>query len=210
MNPECPVSRYSTCEAPTSFDYAALGGIAVGLCWWAALGGPREAFPRTSWPFRASMLAVVLVSLYGFFSLAVVWDAWRQEGVLDLYGATVGRLIPQSLGGAYGFRGIGGTPAVLWLGIATAAFVMLNKGRGVKDVAALAVGLVSASALVFESNLLYFQPSWSGSQVLSATIGTPLQAFTNGDLLLVSGVALACSVAALSARRRAPALTEQA
>jgi hypothetical protein len=135
--------------------------------------------------------ALLCISALGFWALAI--SVYSQPVVTpffeQIYWHTLKIVFP-FIGGA----GIYGINAIFYFFEMLFATMILKRGSGDRKAMSFAVKFGLASIFVFEAGLGVFQPRFENWSVITAQQGTALAWFTNFDLLIVSGVALALLV----------------
>jgi len=131
-------------------------------------------------------LSVFCFSSFGFLALALV-NVFDHSGIAYsvylVYSHTLGSLIPP-LGGAFGLN------AGLFLTLILASFAIMRRHTPSSNLLPKVVGLGAGVIFFFELCLHLAAPQWRNVYVVAAQVGTPLQWFTNDELLAVSAMVL--------------------
>jgi len=145
-----------------------------------------SAKPNKKIALDALALTALSVASFGFFSLAIVnvfSDSSVSRVVFSAYYQTLGNLFP-SIDGAYGLN------ASIFLAMMLVSFAILFRSKSPKLIAFNMLRLSSCVILLFEMGLHLAAPEWRDVFVIAAQVGTPLQWFTNDELLFVAAMTL--------------------
>ena len=111
------------------------------------------------------------------------------------YYYTLRSLVPV-IGGAYG------VDAGIYFALLLISFGILRRKQGTRESLLQTAWLGALVVLVFEVSLYLVAPQWRDVFVIYAQIGTPLQWFTNDDLLVASALSLGLAQLMLSKSKR--------
>lgn len=150
---------------------------------------------------KIDMVFVCLLafSLFGFVGNVMLDYNWGTNPITNsfalIYSMTLRQLFPFPIG----YYGAG---AGIYLGLFLLSFLMLNRGTPLRRNLLETVRMASVVVILFELGLYYFVPYFMDVWVIAAFIGTPLQGFTNWDLLAFSIGTLGLTQSILLASRR--------
>jgi hypothetical protein len=140
--------------------------------------------------------ALIGLSMYGFLSMIMIdynWGTGLTNAFAAVYTATLGRIIPaEDLG----------PKAALYFVLLLLSFLMLNRRQLLKENLLETLRLGSAIIVLFEVGVFAYVPYFIYKWVIQDLYGTPLQYFTNLDLLLVAAGLLVASQFFLLRTRR--------
>ena len=129
------------------------------------------------------------ISLFGFLGNVMIDYNWGTVPIVNsiaiFYAMTLMRLIPFPLN----YWGLG---AVVYFILFLLSFIVLNRNEGPTRNLLETIRLASIILVLFELGVFYFVPGWMDKWVIQALHGTPMDAFTNWDLL---GVGLVSTIA---------------
>ena len=146
---------------------------------------------------RTNLAAVLLmaISLFGFLGNVMIDYNWGTVPIVNsvaiLYAMTLMRIIPFPLN----YWGLG---AVVYFVLFLLSFVLLNRNEDPTKNLLETFRLASIILVLFEFGVFYFVPGWMDKWVIQALHGTPLDSFTNWDVLAVALISTIASQLALS------------
>ncbi|MDG6921362.1 MAG: hypothetical protein JRN59_07525 [Nitrososphaerota archaeon] len=131
--------------------------------------------------------AVVLaISLFGFVGNVMIdynWGTGIPSYIAIGYVLTLGRVIPLSFS-------LNGVEAGIYYLLFLLSFSILNRSEPPRRNLLHTIGLAGAIIVLFELGLWYFVPYFMDKWVIAATVGTPLAAVTNWNLLGLGAIML--------------------
>lgn len=146
---------------------------------------PASRFRFVALHGRVDTFSVILMvfSLFGFLGNVMLDYNWGTNPITNsiamLYAATLRQIIPLPLG----YYGVG---AGIYLGLFLLSFLLLNRREPLRVNVLETIRLTSATVILFELGLYYFVPYFMDKWVVEAFRNTPLQSFTNIDLLALA------------------------
>ena len=132
--------------------------------------------------FDVVMLVLLTFSLFGLLGNVMLDYNWGNNLLTDsfafAYSVTLGRFIPFPIG----YYGVG---ALGYFLLVLASFYALNRRESPRRNSLETLSLAGGILVAFELGLWYFVPYFMDKWIIDAVRNTPLQVFTNWDLLIV-------------------------
>jgi len=128
----------------------------------------------------AAAIGLMVFSMYGLISVMMIdynWGSGITNAFALVYIRTLGRAIPaEDLGSKAG----------LFFALTLLSFLILNKRQPLKENVLETLRLGSVIICLFELGLAFYVPYFMDTWVIQDFYGTPLQFFTNVDLLVAA------------------------
>ncbi len=128
-------------------------------------------------------IALMTFSLFGFLGNVMLDYNWGTNFITNSFAVAYSVTLRQIIPFPNGYYGVG---AGIYFGLFLFSFLVLNRKEPWKANVLETIRLASAIIALFEIGLYYFVPYFMDKWIIDAFRDTPLQSFTNNDLLAVS------------------------